>query len=473
MELTQLSVVLFPLCFWYAFAPIRLLQLSLLFSTCGAAAAAVISGLGLPPGLPPAVLFLAFVGLQYTLGARFPGEAAVLRLLEPLIILVIYALLTSVVLPRAFAGKFEVWPQKVDHGFPFPITIGPTASNYTQDLYLLSNACVAIFGALFLTRSDVSPRALVHTYWWGAAFVAFVSVWQVASRLGGVFFPTAFFYSNPGWVIFEGQEFGSVLRTNGPFSEPASLAFYESGMIYSSAWVLLRGHASRMAMLLLPVSIGTLSLSTSTTGYAVLGAGAAFLLLYALTVAPKAEAARILKYGVPFGVLLVLGVLAAASLDSSFAKSVDEVVSQTLSKGKASSYEDRTSLDSDCIALLWPTAGLGAGYGSVRSSSLVPGLIANIGIPGIALVLWFAWRIFATVGRVRRLGGDADNLLAVDATSAAIVGTLVAAVISAPTISNVDFYLVLALLVGSLARMEVAVRHPAPRPQAATGWRTA
>ena len=71
------------------------------------------------------------------------------------------------------------------------------------------------------------------------------------------------------------------------------------------------------------------------------------------------------------------------------------------------------------------------------------------------------------------MGGSADSLLAVDATSAAIVGTLVAAVISAPTISNVDFFLVLALLVGSLARMEIAVRQPTPQPRAATGWRTA
>ena len=79
---------------------------------------------------------------------------------------------TAVVMPRALAGQFEVWPQKVDAAFPFPIMLGPTPSNYTQDLYLLSNAAIAVLGGLFVTRSDVDPRRLLHTYWGGAVLVA-------------------------------------------------------------------------------------------------------------------------------------------------------------------------------------------------------------------------------------------------------------------------------------------------------------
>jgi hypothetical protein len=274
-----------------------------------------------------------------------------------------------------------------------------------------------------------------------------------------VFFPEPLFYSNPGWVIFRGQEFGGVLRTNGPFSEPASLAFYMCGIVYSCGWVLVRGHRSRFALGLLPVAIGVLSLSTSTTGYVVLGAGGAFLLLYALTAAPPALSGRILKYGVPFAVLLVVGVLAMASLDTGFARSLDEVVGQTLSKSQGNSYDERTSLDSDCLNVLWPSMGLGAGWGSVRSSSLIPGLLANIGIPGMALVVWFGLRIAFGVRRARRMTTDPGRLLVIDAMVGALAGTLAAAVVSAPTISNVDFYLLLGVLVGSIAQVErVAVR---------------
>ncbi len=107
--------------------------------------------------------------------------------------------------------------------------------------------------------------------------------------------------------------------------------------------------------------------------------------------------------------------------------------------------------------------GLGAGWGSVRSSSLIPGLLANIGIPGMMLVVWFGLRIWGGVRRARRIAArtDRQRLLVIDATSGALAGTLAAAVVSAPTISNVDFYLVLGLLVGSIAQVErVAAARP-------------
>ena len=468
MELTQLSVVLLPLCAWYCLAPMRLLQMVFIASVFGAAAAMVIGGLGLPPGLPPAVVFLAYVLLQFALGARYPGEREVWRLGEPLVIAVLYALMSSVILPRAFAGQFDVWPQKIDAAFAFPIMLGPTRSNYTQDLYLISNAAVTVLGALFLTRSGIDFRKLVHTYWAGAILVAVICLWQFASRTVGLFYPEAFFYSNPGWVIFQGQEFGSTPRINGPFSEPASLAFYLSGVIYSAGWVLVRGHRSRLALVVLPVAIATLALSTSTTGFVVLGAGGAFLLAYALTAAPPALSARILKFGVPFGILMFVAVLTLASLDTGFARSMDEIIQQTLSKSQTASYDERTSLDADCLGILWPSLGLGAGWGSVRSSSLVPGLLANLGIPGVLLVIWFALRLWAGVRRARRLTSDPGRLLVIDAMGGSLSGILAAALVSAPTISTVDFYLSLAVLLGCVGRVTYEARDHALQSQGRT-----
>jgi hypothetical protein len=189
MELTQFGWVIFPLCAALCLAPFRLLQLTFVAAVFGAAASAVVAGLGLPPGLPPAVLFMGYVLLQYALGERYPGEREVWRLLEPFMLTVAYAILTAVVMPRLFAGQFEVWPQKVDAQFAFPIALGPTRSNYTQSLYLLSNAAMALFGGLFMTRSRMDFSKLLGAYFAGAAVVVAICAWQVVSRRTGLWFP--------------------------------------------------------------------------------------------------------------------------------------------------------------------------------------------------------------------------------------------------------------------------------------------
>ncbi|MCW3475476.1 hypothetical protein [Limobrevibacterium gyesilva] len=454
MELTRFGMVLLPLCAAACVAPFRLLELVFLASAFGAAAVAVVGGLGLPPGLPPAALFIGFVALQYALGARFPGACRSWRLLEPFAIAVAYALATAVLLPRLFAGRFEVWPQKVDAAFALPVPLAPSLANVTQALYLVSNALVAILGGMFLTRSDVDFRRLLHAYYAGGAVVLLVCFWQVLNRLAGVPYPAAFLYSNPGWALFPSQDLGGVPRINGPFSEPASLTLYLSGTVFSAAWVLVRGYRSRFAALLLPPAVVAMLLSTSTTAYAVLGAGAAFLLLYAAVGAAPRVATRILAFGIPMVVLALLGVVVLADLDPRFAASVQAVVTQTLQKGWGTSYAERSLLDIEALGVLPASYGLGAGWGSARSSSLIPGLLANLGVAGVVPLAWFAVRLRRHVARVRRLPVAPDRLMVIDAMSASLVGSLTASVLSSPAITTVDFYLVLAVLVGCVARVE-------------------
>jgi hypothetical protein len=246
-----------------------------------------------------------------------------------------------------------------------------------------------------------------------------------------------------------------VPRTNGPFSEPASLAFYLSGVVYATAWVLVRGHRSRLAAVLLPASVAMMFVSTSTTGYVVLGVGGGFLLLLALLGGSGEMSGRIFKYGVPLAVLALLGTLAAAAMDPQFAASMQEVLTETLNKGQGNSYDDRTSLDRDCLGILFPSAFLGAGWGSARSSSLVPGLLANLGVIGVLPLVWFGLKLAWQVRQARMLTADADRLMVIDAMSASLVGTLVAACVSAPTISTIDFFLALGVLVGCVARVRM------------------
>lgn len=458
MAVTQFGYVILPLCALFCLSPGVLLQAVFVASVFGAAAALIVGSLGLPPAIPPAVVFMAFVALQYGLGARFPAEREAWRLVEPLAIAVAYALAGSLVLPRLFAGSFHVWPQKVGPE-SFAVLLAPSSSNTTQDMYLLSNVVFLAMAMLYLTRSKVDFTRLVQSYFVSGYLVVGISLWQLASRVAGAPFPDSFFYSNPGWVIFTAQALNGVPRINGPFSEPAALAFYLTGIVFSTTWILVRGHRSRLATFLLPAALLGLLLSTSTTGYVALALGGAALLAYAAFGGAAGDSRRILAFGIPLLALAVVAMLGVVSLDPKLGHSIAMVTQQTLNKSEGSSFQDRTSLDYDSLAVLIPSYGFGAGWGSERSSSLIPGLLANLGFFGMAPLIWFGWRLTRSVMQLRRVAMSAGRRLTIDAMSASLVGTLTAAALSSPTISNLDFYLCLAVLLACVARIHHEAAH--------------
>ena len=454
MELTGFGIALGLACLAALIQPLWHLNLVLLTGAFGAASPLIISGLGLPPGVPPAVLFLAFVALQYLLGVHYPAERQAWRLLEPYLLTAAYVLLTALLIPRLFAGAFTVWPQKPTPPYDIPIPLAPGAGNVTQSLYMLIEAALVVGTSMFLTRTGIDHTRILRAYLGTGYVVVAICAWQAANKLAGVWYPSAFLYSNPGWMIYTGQTLGFVPRINGPFSEPAALAFYLSGTIYSCAWILLRGHRSRLAAFLLPLAIAALMVSTSTTGFAVLGIGAALLALHALTVAPRRVRMRIFIVALPAALLSIGLGYAISTLSARVEESIAVVLRLTLNKAEGDSFQTRTSIDLDSLAILFPSYGLGAGWGSVRASSLLPNLLANTGIIGTALVGWFMVRLTAAVMRTRRVAPTVGQLLAIDGLSAAIIGQVAAALVSAPALHALDFYVVLGALIACVARIE-------------------
>jgi hypothetical protein len=63
---------------------------------------------------------------------------------------------------------------------------------------------------------------------------------------------------------------GIVPRINGPFSEPAALAYYLSGPIFCCTWLALRGHGNRVALALLPFAVLALLLFNQPFGFVAL-----------------------------------------------------------------------------------------------------------------------------------------------------------------------------------------------------------
>jgi hypothetical protein len=320
---------------------------------------------------------------------------------------------------------------------------------------------------MFVTASRVALKSLMTCYYVSVFLALGVGVWQFASRTAGLPYPDTLFYSNPGWALLTAQHIGAVPRINGSFSEPASLGGYMAAAVCASGWLMVQGHRQVMIRVLFVASLFGTLLSTSTTGFGVLAVVAAGMVAYALVSGAARIMAAVAKIGL---LLLALGGVAAVGI-SAFAPGVianiEEVYTGTLNKQESSSYQDRTSADLDSLEATLGTYGLGTGWGSNRSSSLIPGLLASVGVPGMAGLIWFGVGLTRAVKRARRSGGPADQVMVIDGSCGAVVGFLTAAVISGPTISSVAFFFLLAVLIGSVARIEAGVAaRRTPRPVA-------
>jgi hypothetical protein len=442
-----------------------------------AGAAMIIGNFGLPTALVPGLVFVAFIVVQYALGMRYPGEGAVFWALTPLLLLLGYALLSVVVLPDAFAGTIMVAPQKNDPLQPGFVPLAFSAGNVTQPLYLAMNTVVATATALFMTRSEIPYRSIIRAYLLSGYVVVGLAFWQFASRTAGLPFPTDVLYSNPSWQIVE-QVMGSVPRIQASFSEPAGLAFYLSGLCFCCLWLTAHGDRMMHMTWLLALSILAMLLSTSTTGLLTLAVGLPLILV--LTAA-RADGQALARLGKTGGMLMLVGAIALTPvviMKPALLDAVSSVADSTLTKGDSDSFSERTANDLAALDTVSTTYGLGVGWGSFRTSSFVPGLLANAGVFGVVAVLWLALRTTLLVRRRTPAMRDHPGCLVVGGFSAALCGQLTAALFSAPTIASLAFFLQLGCVIGVSARISIesslprsnSFRRPGP---ARTGGATA
>jgi hypothetical protein len=467
MGVTVLGLILVPLSLFWATNPIRLLQLAIIAAIFEAGAALILGGnFGLQPAMVPGLLFVGYVVAQYALGMRYPGEGGVLWTLTPLFGLLFYAIMSIFILPQAFEGKVLVWPQRPDILNPGYVPLTFTAGNVTQSLYLALNVVIATCAALIVTRAAIPYRAILKAYLTGGYLAVFLAFWQMAYRIANVPFPSDIIQSNPGWAIVK-QSIGPVPRIQGTFSEPAGLAFYLSGLFFCCLWLNAQGHRIMRVQLLLVLAILAMLCSTSTTGLVTLAAGVPLVTMFAALRGDTAAVGRLTK---TMMTVLISGAFLVGPifiLKPSLQDSVHEVFVATMSKGDSQSYEERSGLDNAAVATVAQTDGLGVGWGSFRASSLIPGLLANCGVFGVTMVVWLGWRLGVLVSRSRRRMRDHPGRIVIDGFIAAICGQLAAALLSAPTIGSLAFFLQLGCATGVAARMAVEVRSAEARPTVA------
>jgi hypothetical protein len=451
--ITMIGGLLLPFCLWFWRRPAALLMLVLIYSVFSAAAVVVIGGFGVTPALLPSVVFIGLFVVNAVNGVRYPAERQALLLLFPFILVMFGALSSSIIMPRLFEGEVLVWPQKVT-AFFVRSPLAPNAGNITQDMYLLINALLTVAAALYLTRRGPLLAHLLDCYFVGGLLVAVISLWQFSGTILHVPYPSDFFLSNPGWALLSGETMGSITRLNGPFSEPAALAGYMCASLSASGWVILNGDDRLLPRLAFWGALIVVLLATSSTGYITLLAMVAVLALCCIFTTNPVLHGRL---AAGLGVVLVLSGLLVGVV--SFAapgvvRQTGTVLDATLNKTQSSSYQERSTADFDSLQEMRATYGLGVGWGSNRSSSLLPGLCAAIGVWGIGGLVWFGLALGRQARRAIRTTADPKLRYAIRGSAAALISALISAVLSGPTISSPDFYLLLAALVGATARAQ-------------------
>jgi hypothetical protein len=464
MGLTAFSLILLPLSLMNLANPIRLIQIGIFTGVFEAAAAIIVGSFGVQPALVPSLLFLTYVCGQYTLGMRYPGEKPVIWATMPLIALLCYAIFSAVTLPSIFAGTVMVWPQKQD--FVSSIPLAPSSGNITQSLYLTLNILVVIFGAMFLTQARVSYVLFLKSYLASGYLVVVLSFWQAANRVAGVPFPSDILYSNPGWAIVE-QSMGSIPRIQGPFTEPAALAQYLCGVVYSCMWLSSTGCRLMRPGFLLILSLATILLSTSTTGILFILVFVPAMLVYGLVVkARQGDVWPALTTALVWVGAIVFLACLVVLMNPEILTAVDVVYESIVNKQESDSYLERTAINDDAIKAAFATYGLGVGWGSFRAVQFLPGLLANGGVIGLVTVAWFTMRVvsltrFTNPRSGSEAGGNSELRLVIGGFGAALIAQLIAAMMSGTMITSVSYYLQLACVIGAASRARISAREQA------------
>lgn len=455
--MTAFGLLLLPACLAASLRPVALLQLALLMSVFEAAAAITLGGLGLQPAMLPSAMFSAFVLLQVLLGARYRGQNEIWRPLLPMTLFTGWALAASIALPRFFDGQVSVYPQKLDPPFG-AVLLSPAIAGVNQDLYLLVDYAMLLFTSLFMSGTIVRPTRILNAYILSGYAAVAIGAWQLANKTVGIPFPESFFYSNPGLAILSTQQVSFVPRINGPFTEPAAYAGFLVSVVCSTGWMALNGRTTLSVRVLLCCALVMVLLSTSTTGYGVLALFVAGLPVYAALRGSGRLHMQIARWGIILCVAMAGVSLATTALFPSVIKAANEVLTSTLGKQDSDSYRERSTADADSLEMAVKTYGLGVGWGVNRSSSLIPGILSNVGVIGALGLTWFAVGVIRFVNRACRVMRDPDDLMVIRGATGAILGVLAAALLSGPSITSDSFFILIGLLIGTSARVLVQAK---------------
>jgi hypothetical protein len=355
-----------------------------LFESSAAIILPSLSGSSIPPPRF-ALVFLLLATLQHIQTRSSLLREAIGANLA-LVVFSIYGFISSLILPRIFAGQINVVPMRAG-GLrhltdTFPLAF--SAQNITTGFYLVGTGLTAICAYIACRlSSDTSP--IVRTSVGITVFHAITGIISVA--LAGTAWESVVDFVRNGSYSQLNQATDGYVRIAGFMAEPSNYSRFGVTWLILSFELWLRKVSPRWTGLAAILMAGVLTLSTSSSAYIGL-AGYTVLLMARFTTLPsylKADRIAPIVFAVSLGVIVMLAlILFYTPVATAFTSMVEQM---TVNKSNSSSGQQRMFWAMQGIDAFTFSAGLGIGAGSFRSSSLFMAILGSMGVIGVASFL--------------------------------------------------------------------------------------
>jgi hypothetical protein len=357
----------------------NLLAITLFLSIFAAASAFNVGDQGIQPWI-----FILVIGLvlKVATGYSLPSLPAGLNKVAVRLfgVFVLYSLCSGMLCPFLFQGVTA----RGSHNLVAPGPLSWSMANLAQICYLLAAASLFVI-ALSTTRDSL--RSALDWYVRGCVVVAIFSLYQWANAIAHVPYPSAILYSSPRYAVFHAYQINGIYRLNSTFVEASGMAPYMAAGIVLKGWDVLTQPFCWRSILALALITYALVHTLSTTGYLSLILISLLGMIYAVWSYLRTYTLSPAKVAVLM-VAASLGFIALLASDAP--QTINKVLHSILiDKDKTSSYAERTEWNQDAMRTAQATYYIGAGWGSVRCSSLAYGLLATVGLIGISLFLAF------------------------------------------------------------------------------------
>ncbi len=369
----------------------QLLPIILFTSIFDAAAALTVAGSPVAPWLFALIVCLPIQALTGKLRIR-PVPGINRGAFRALVLFVGYAALSALLYPLLFHG---ILVSNSHNGLNQHLSLGIT--NFTQTTYLLAAFTVFLL-AVHSSREQL--RSAVQWYIRACVCIALFSLYQLANATLHVPFPSAVLYTNTAHTIYDAYKINGVWRLNSTLTEASEAALYLGTGLALLGWHMVAHRIRWQSAASFLLILTALVLTVSTVGYcclAIIALGGALFFVHNSFRGKGAAPAKVLALLAVVAVAVPLFTLTSAS--ETVTKVFDGVF---VDKVDSDSYRERTLWNTLALQTSHDSLYFGAGWGSVRASSFVCSLLANAGIPGALLFLYFLFELARPLLRPRR-----------------------------------------------------------------------